>query len=123
VCTADTPILAPLDLVAQLVDDEIQRDLGHGAGRTRGDPPVAQVQDHRAPRVVGNARIALVGEVDLGAREVVSDALEPTELALRHRPQARGDLDVVTPNDHIHARPSTLAPSPPIFEGGVGRRV
>jgi len=70
VCTADTSILSPLDLVAELVDDEIQRDLGYRTGRTRGDPAVAQVQHHRAPGVVGDARIALVGEVDLGAREV-----------------------------------------------------
>ena len=55
--------------------------------------------------MVGDAGIALVGEVDLGPGEVVGDALEATELAPCHRPQARRDLDVVTPNDQVHARP------------------
>ena len=119
-CAADASILSPLDLVPQLVDDEIQGDLGLGACCLRSDPAVTQVQDHRATGMVGNARIALVGKVDFSARQVAGNSLEPTELALRHRSQARRDLDVVTPNDDIHARPSMLGP---VFSGGLARGV
>jgi hypothetical protein len=80
VCTADPPVLAALHLVSELVDDEVQRDLGFRADRVRGDRAVREMEDDGTTRVIGDARVALVGEVDLRPPRVVRDSLEPPDL-------------------------------------------
>ena len=98
-----TSVLGALRLMTQLRDHEVERDLGLGRDRVRSEHALPHVESHRAPRVIRDPRVALIGEVDVDTPRVSGDPLEPGELALRQRTQTVGDRDVVGTDVHLHA--------------------
>jgi hypothetical protein len=52
----------------------------------------------------------LVGELDDGVGPVIQDAFQPLELALGIRSDPVGDLDVLPPDDRLHASPPGRRP-------------
>jgi hypothetical protein len=63
----ETGVLAPLDLVPKLVEHPLERDFGGVRRRACDGRAVTKSKAHRAPEASGDARIALLGEVHVGA--------------------------------------------------------
>src|SRR5437773_7562743 len=110
--TAQQLALELRQLVLELGDRLVERGEGIGRGRLGADDVPVTGEDQLAHLLLGDPRVLLLHEVDLGLVHALEQPAEPRDLLRRGRPQLLGDLDVAPANRHVHPRPPSLEVSP-----------
>src|SRR5947209_14412264 len=93
------------DAMVQLGDDAVDGDEPVGRRRLGSHDVSVPVDRHLADFTVGDARVALLEEMDLGAVHPFEDATDPRQLVLDAVPQRFGDLDVASADGDVHTGP------------------
>src|SRR5581483_6024011 len=103
--------LEALHAVLELVNHPVHCDEGVARRGPGANDVTMPVHRHLADLPLGDARVALFSETDLGAVHAVEEAAQPQDLLLDRGAQGLGHLDVAVADSDLHAT----------SWGGVGR--
>src|ERR1039458_5018039 len=88
----DHSALGLLELVLQLLDHQIDRDQRQAGGSVRPNGESVSAHDDLTALAIGDPRVVLLGEVDLGPVEAGTTAAEAAHLLLGRRPDLVGHV-------------------------------
>src|SRR5438105_11936720 len=101
--TVDEAALELLDTVLELVDDPVDGGEGVGGGRPGPHDETVAVHGDLADLPLGDAGVALLGELDLGPLHALEVPGQAGDLVLDRGAKGLGHLDVATANGDLHS--------------------